>query len=179
MSKLSKPIVKKVTDYIVVGAGSAGCVLSNRLTEAGHSVSLVEAGKKDVGRWDSWTVQMPAALTYSVADQRYNWDFHTVPQKGLNNRRVHQPRGKVFGGSSSINAMVYVRGHALDLERWEKEENAKGWGYADCLPYFKRAQGFTGLDPNGSTEKKSIPRVRWSSEGYKLRKCWVENEYSF
>lgn len=83
---------------------------------------------------------MPAALTYSIADERYNWDYHTVPQKNLNNRKIHQPRGRVLGGSSSINAMVYVRGHPLDFERWDKKENAPGWGYADVLPYFKKAQ---------------------------------------
>ncbi len=147
---MRKAVVKKVTDYIVLGAGSAGSVLTNRLTANGaNRVALVEAGRSDVGRWDSWTVHMPAALTYSVADERYNWNFFSVPQKGLDGRKVHQPRGKVLGGSSSINAMVYVRGHAMDFERWEKKQGADGWGYADCLPYFKKAQSFSGLDQNG------------------------------
>mmetsp|Transcript_10804 Transcript_10804/g.14089 ORF Transcript_10804/g.14089 Transcript_10804/m.14089 type:complete len:589 (+) Transcript_10804:197-1963(+) len=145
---MSKAVVKKVSDYVIVGAGSAGSVLANRLTKNGkNSVTLLEAGKSDVGRWDSWTIQMPAALTYSVADKRYNWDYHTVPQRGLNNRRLHQPRGKVLGGSSSINAMVYVRGHGKDFDRWETE-GTKGWSYRNCLPYFKRAQGYIFKESN-------------------------------
>ncbi len=139
--------VRSVVDYVVLGAGSAGSVLTNRLSACGKNrVAVVDAGRSDVGRWDSWTIQMPAALTYSVADKRYNWDYYSTPQKGLKNRSVHEPRGKVLGGSSSINAMVYVRGHALDFERWEKKEGVKGWGYKDCLPYFKRAQGYLGQD---------------------------------
>ena len=129
--------------YVIVGAGSAGCVLARRIAEFDKSatIALIEAGKKDTRRWDSWTIQMPAALTYNVADKRYNYDFHTVPQKHLNNRRIHEPRGKVLGGSSSINAMVYIRGHALDFERWAKQEGAgASWDYASVLPYFKRAQ---------------------------------------
>lgn len=146
-------IVKKVTDYIVLGAGSAGCVMTNRLSESGkHSVALVEAGKFDIGRIDSWTIQMPAALTYSVADERYNWNYYTTPQKGLAGRKIHQPRGKVLGGSSSINAMVYVRGNALDFERWNDEEGVENWGYSDVLPYFKRAQTFKSLDKESTTD---------------------------
>ncbi len=139
---MSLPI-KKVTDYVVLGAGSAGSVLTNRLSATGASVALVEAGRSDRGRWDSWTVSMPAALTYSVADERYNWNYYTAPQRGLNGRSIHQPRGKILGGSSSINAMVYARGHPLDFERWKNEEGATGWGFADCLPYMKRAQCFS------------------------------------
>ncbi|GBG29503.1 Choline dehydrogenase, mitochondrial [Hondaea fermentalgiana] len=145
--------VRKIVDYVVLGAGSAGCVMANRLSEGGkRSVAVIEAGKFDIGRIDSWTIQMPAALTYSVADERYNWNYYTTPQKGLDGRSVHQPRGKVLGGSSSINAMVYVRGHALDFERWNESEGVSGWGYADVLPYFKRAQSFKSRDPDSDTD---------------------------
>ena len=94
----------------------------------------------DRWKWDSWKIAIPSALTYNLADDRYNWDYHTTPQTKLNNRQIAQPRGKCLGGSSSLNAMVYIRGHALDYERWEKEDGVEGWGYADVLPYFKKAQ---------------------------------------
>ncbi|XP_028419099.1 choline dehydrogenase, mitochondrial-like [Dendronephthya gigantea] len=123
-------------DYVIVGAGSAGCVLANRLSEdKANRVALLEAGPKD----NTWTIQMPAALTYNLANNKYNWFYHTVPQKHLNDRVIYCPRGRVWGGSSSLNAMVYIRGHAYDYDRWESE-GCDGWSYADCLPYFKKAQ---------------------------------------
>ena len=126
-------------DVIILGAGSAGCTLASRLTEdADTKVCVIEAGPEDRGKWDSWKIQMPSALTYNLADDKYNWDFRTVPQKHLEDREIHQPRGRVLGGSSSLNAMVYIRGHALDYDRWDSE-GACGWSYADCLPYFKKA----------------------------------------
>jgi len=155
---MQKRLIKTV-DYLVVGAGSAGCVLANRLSKS-HSVCVIEAGKKDINRLDSWTLQMPAALTYSVADARYNWDYHTNSQPGLNNRLLHQPRGKVLGGSSSINAMVYVRGHPEDYERWEKEQGVKGWGYKNVLPYFKKAQTFDGRGESDEEKKDNKYRGR-------------------
>ena len=125
-------------DYVIVGAGSAGCVLANRLSaDPANRVLLVEAGNKD----RSWMFHMPAALMYTLCDPVVNWCYYTTPQKHANNRSFYWPRAKVWGGCSSHNAMVYVRGHALDYDRWE-EQGAKGWSYADCLPYFRRSETF-------------------------------------
>eukprot|EP00035_Acanthoeca_spectabilis_P018715 m.399400 g.399400 ORF g.399400 m.399400 type:complete len:246 (-) comp16781_c1_seq5:2504-3241(-) len=128
------------SDYVVVGAGSAGCVMAARLSEdADSTVTVLEAGMSDRWKWDSWKIHMPAALTFNLADDRYNWSYKTVPQKHVDNRQIDQPRGKVVGGSSSLNAMVYIRGHALDYDRWVTE-GAQGWSYSEVLPYFRKAQ---------------------------------------
>ena len=124
-------------DYVIVGAGSAGCVLADRLSADGtHRVLLLEFGGSD----RSIFIQMPAALAYPMNTKRWNWGYESEPEPHLNGRRLNCPRGKGLGGSSSINGMVYVRGNALDFERWQNEEGARGWGYADVLPYFKRAE---------------------------------------
>ena len=129
-------MARETFDYVIVGAGSAGCVLANRLTEDGrNSVLLLEYGGSDRSLW----IQMPTALYIPMNMARYDWRYYTEPERHLNDRRVHTPRGKVLGGSSSINGLVYVRGNPLDFERWE-EEGAAGWGYHDVLPYFKRAE---------------------------------------
>ncbi len=124
-------------DYVIVGAGSAGCVLADRLSADGtHRVLLLEFGGSD----RSIFIQMPAALAYPMNTKRWNWGYESELEPHLNGRRLNCPRGKGLGGSSSINGMVYVRGNALDFERWKNEEGARGWGYADVLPYFKRAE---------------------------------------
>ncbi len=126
-------------DYIVVGAGSAGCVLANRLSEDGKcSVLLLENGGSD----RSIFIQMPTALSIPMNTSKYNWQYESEPEPYLNNRRMHCPRGKVLGGSSSINGMVYVRGHARDFDEWQAE-GADGWDYRHCLPYFKKAETWT------------------------------------
>ena len=123
-------------DFVVVGGGSGGCAVASRLSEDPQtSVALLEAGGKD----DNWVVTTPGALVLMVAGKVNNWAFDTVPQPGLNGRIGYQPRGKGLGGSSAINAMVYIRGHRNDYDQWASLGNP-GWSYADVLPYFKRSE---------------------------------------
>jgi choline dehydrogenase len=124
-------------DYIIGGAGSAGCVLANRLTEnPAVSVLVLEAGGKD----NSIFMKMPLAWRQIWRGPRFNWNYATEPERFLEGRRVALPRGKVLGGSSSINGMLYVRGHPRDYDLW-RQAGCDGWSYADVLPYFKRAEG--------------------------------------
>lgn len=134
-------------DYVIVGAGSAGCALAYRLAEAGKDVLVIEHGGSDVGPF----IQMPGALSYPMNMSKYDWGLKSEPEPHLGGRQLATPRGKVIGGSSSINGMIYVRGHALDYDHWA-ESGAQGWGYADVLPYFKRMEnwhdGGHGGDPS-------------------------------
>jgi choline dehydrogenase len=128
--------VDEIFDYVIVGAGSAGCVLADRLSEGGeYSVLLLEHGGSD----RSLYIQMPSALSIPMNMAKYDWRYQTEPEPHLGGRRMHTPRGKVLGGSSSINGLVYVRGNALDYEHWESQ-GAIGWGYRQLLPYFRRAE---------------------------------------
>ena len=129
-------------DYVVVGGGSGGCAVAGRLSEDPNtSVALLEAG----GKGDNWVVTTPGALVLMVSGKVNNWAFDTVPQPGLNGRIGYQPRGKTLGGSSAMNAMVYIRGHRNDYDHWAALGNT-GWSYADVLPYFKRSEDNSELD---------------------------------
>jgi len=145
--------MEETYDYVIVGAGSAGCVLANRLTEnPATSVLLLEAGGVDPF-WE-WKIRMPAALAYPMNGKRYNWDYGRV---------MHCPRGKVLGGSSSINGMVYIRGNAFDYDRWAAEDESLGdWDYRHCLPYFIKAESREGGgdDYHGSTGPLKVARGR-------------------
>jgi choline dehydrogenase len=133
-------------EYVIVGAGSAGCAIAYRLAEAGKQVVIIEHGGSDRGPF----IQMPAALSYPMNMSMYDWGYQSEPEPHLNGRRLATPRGKVIGGSSSINGMVYVRGHAGDYDHWA-ESGADGWSYANVLPYFQRMEnwhdGGHGGDP--------------------------------
>src|SRR5580692_858633 len=123
-------------DYVIVGVGSAGCVLANRLSADGrNSVLLLEAGPKDTNLW----IHVPLGYGRLFKEKTVNWMYQTEPEPGLDGRSVFQPRGKVLGGSSSINGLLYVRGQHEDYDRWRQRGNI-GWGYDDVLPYFKKAE---------------------------------------
>ena len=139
------------TDYVIVGAGSAGCAIAFRLTEAGHKVTILEFGGDD----RSPLIQMPAALSYPMNMERYDWGYWSEPEPHLGGRQLACPRGKVIGGSSSINGMVYVRGHAKDFDTWA-EMGAFGWSYSDILPYYRRLEN---VDYTDSEEVENLRGV--------------------
>ena len=132
-------------DYVIIGSGSAGSTMAYRLGEAGKRVIVIEQGGSDAGPF----IQMPAALSYPMNMPLYDWGLSTEPEPHLGGRRLVTPRGKVIGGSSSINGMVYVRGHARDYETWESM-GAQGWSYADVLPYFQRMENWHGGEDAGA-----------------------------
>ncbi len=130
-------MANKIFDYIIVGGGSAGSVLANRLSSnPDNKVLVLEAGLPDYKL--DFRIHMPAALTYPLAGKTYNWWYESDPEPFMNNRRIYQPRGKVLGGSSCINGMIYIRGNANDFEKWAKNDGLENWSSAHCLPYFKR-----------------------------------------
>ncbi len=126
-------------DYIIVGGGSAGCALANRLSaDPSNEVLVLEAGRRDY-KWDVF-IHMPAALAYPIGSRFYDWKYESEPEPHMNGRRVYHARGKVLGGSSSINGMIFQRGNPADYEKWAMQPGMEHWGYADCLPYFKRME---------------------------------------
>ncbi len=155
-------------DYVIVGAGSAGCVLANRLSADGrNSILLLEYGGSD----RSIFIQMPSALSIPMNMPRYNWGYHSEPEPALGGRSLHTPRGKVLGGSSSINGLVYIRGNPRDFDRWA-EEGASGWSYRDVLPYFKRAE----CREDGGNEYRGDAgplQTRYGSIGNPLHAAWL------
>jgi choline dehydrogenase len=130
-------------DYVIVGAGSAGCALADRLSADGrHAVLLLEAGPRDSYPW----LHIPIGYAKTMFNAKVNWCFYTEPEPGMHNRRIYWPRGKTLGGSSAINGLIAIRGQAQDYDRWAAAGNA-GWGYRDVLPYFKRLEHALGGDP--------------------------------
>ncbi|GAA1986467.1 choline dehydrogenase [Catenulispora subtropica] len=126
-------------DFIIVGGGSAGCALASRLSsDPAHRVLVLEAGRPDYP-WDVF-IHMPAALTFPIGSRFYDWQYESEPEPHMNGRRIYHARGKVLGGSSSINGMIFQRGNPLDYERWAADPGMKEWDYAHCLPYFKRME---------------------------------------
>jgi choline dehydrogenase-like flavoprotein len=141
-------------DFVVVGGGSGGCAVASRLSEdPATSVALLEAG----GTNDNWVVTTPGALILMISGKLNNWAFNTVPQSGLGGRIGYQPPGRGLGGSSAINAMVYIRGHKSDYDHWASLGNT-GWSYRDVLPYFKRCLHERGVDRRRHPQRAAQPR---------------------
>ena len=131
--------MEKQYDYIIVGGGSAGCVLANRLSkDPQNRVLMLEAGRPDY-IWDLF-IHMPAALTIPIGSKYYDWMYESEPEPYMDGRKVYHARGKVLGGSSSINGMIFQRGNPMDYEKWGQLPGMQHWDYAHCLPYFKRME---------------------------------------
>jgi choline dehydrogenase len=143
-------------DFLVVGGGSAGCALANRLSaDPSTRVLVLEAGRRD-SKWDVF-IHMPAALTFPIGSRFYDWMYATEPEPHMHGRRITQGRGKVLGGSSSINGMIFQRGNPMDYERWAADPGMETWDYAHCLPYFKRMEDCLAADPDDEYRGKGGP----------------------
>ena len=150
--------MERAFDYVIVGGGSAGCVLANRLTtDPSNRVLVLEAGRPDY-IWDVF-IHMPAALTYPIGWSWYDWKYESEPEPHMGGRRIYHARGKVLGGSSSINGMIFQRGNPLDYERWASDPGMETWDYAHCLPYFKRMESCLAADPADEYRGLSGPLV--------------------
>ena len=148
--------MKESFDYVIVGGGSAGCALANRLSaDPNNSVLVLEAGRPDY--WFDVFIHMPAALMFPIGSKFYDWMYSSQPEPHMNNRRVTHGRGKILGGSSSINGMIFQRGNPLDFERWGADAGMSSWDYAHCLPYFKRMENCLAADSKDEFRGKSGP----------------------
>ena len=157
-------------DYIIIGGGSAGCVLANRLTENGQfNVALFEAGKPS----DIWKVKMPLAILYTMHDPKYNWKYYSEPEPFLNNRKLFCPRGKMIGGCSAHNGMVYVRGNPNDFERWASY-GLKDWSYEKVLPYFRKIETWSEGENKYRGNKGLLP-VNQSKNKNPLFKAFIDS----
>ena len=150
----------KTYDVVIVGGGSAGCVLANRLSaDPSTQVLVLEAGRPD-SWWDVY-VHMPAALSFPIGNRRYDWGYESEPEPFMNGRRIYHARGKLLGGSSSINGMIFQRGNPMDFERWAGRPGLENWDYAHCLPYFKRMETcVAGADEWRGGEGPLVARAR-------------------
>jgi choline dehydrogenase len=147
---------RDVYDYVIVGGGSAGCVLANRLSaDPTKRVLVLEAGRPDY--WFDVFVHMPAALTFPIGSRFYDWLYSSEPEPHMNGRRVNHGRGKILGGSSSINGMIFQRGNPLDYERWAADPGMSDWDYAHCLPYFKKMEDCLAAEPTDPFRGKEGP----------------------
>ena len=148
--------MKESFDYVIVGGGSAGCALANRLSaDPNNSVLVLEAGRPDY--WFDVFIHMPAALMFPIGSKFYDWMYSSQPEPHMNGRRVTHGRGKILGGSSSINGMIFQRGNPLDFERWGADAGMSSWDYAHCLPYFKRMENCLAADTKDEFRGKSGP----------------------